>query len=56
VGIRDDKRVELLKKQVRAARAGDEGPWEDFTGDEEIAQDASGLADGQAVTVSAGKK
>jgi multidrug efflux pump subunit AcrA (membrane-fusion protein) len=52
LGIRDDKRVEVVKKQTRAAKSGDGGEWEDFTGGEDIAQDAAGLADGQAVTVS----
>jgi multidrug efflux pump subunit AcrA (membrane-fusion protein) len=56
LGIRDDKRVEVLKRQTRAAKVGDGGEWVDFTGDEEIAQDAAGLADGQAVTVSVEKK
>jgi hypothetical protein len=56
VGIHDDKRVEVLKQQTRAAKSGDGVEWADFTGAEEIAQDAAGLADGQAVTVSVGKK
>src|SRR5262249_41243024 len=56
VSIRDDKRVEVLKKQVRAAKPGDESPWEGFTGDEEFAQDAAGLTDGQAVTVAPAKQ
>jgi RND family efflux transporter MFP subunit len=47
VGFRDDKFVEVVKKQ----KASKEGRWEDFTGEEEIiATGAAALTDGQAVS------
>jgi hypothetical protein len=46
IGFRDSQYVEVVKK------TGKDGGWQDFTGMEEIAANATGLADGQAVTVS----
>jgi RND family efflux transporter MFP subunit len=61
VGLRgnepDNELVEVLKKQTNPAKAGDEARWEDLSGEEMIvAGDPSSLTDGQAITVSAGKK
>src|SRR5262249_17844970 len=40
VGLRgnepDNERVEVVKKQVKPSRAGEEAPWEDFSGEEVI--------------------
>ncbi len=50
VGVRDDKFVEVLKKQSKPAKAGEPEEWEDFTGTEEVVQgDLASLKDGQAV-------
>lgn len=46
VGASDGKSIEVLKK-----RAGLDEPWEEFTGDEEVIVNASGLTAGQAVMV-----
>ena len=53
VGSRNDQLVEVLKKQVSAAKPGEESRWGPFTGDEEVVRgELSGLKDGQAVSVS----
>ena len=45
--------VEVLKKQVKLSKPGQEKVWEDFTGEEEvITSNPSTLTDGQAVAVS----
>jgi HlyD family secretion protein len=50
VGFSDGRRIEVLKKQVRPAGPGSQSTWQDFTGEEIIAQDnLSQLAEGQAV-------
>jgi HlyD family secretion protein len=52
IGIRGDKWVEVLKKQVTVVDANTEAGWEDFSGNEEfITSGVAGLKDGQAVTV-----
>jgi RND family efflux transporter MFP subunit len=49
--------AEVLKKQTKPARPGEEGHWEDFTGDELIVtSDPAALSDGQAVKVAEGEK
>jgi RND family efflux transporter MFP subunit len=53
IGLRNDKLVEVLKKQVKPTKGSTEEAWEDITGQEKIIK--SGVADlknGQAVTVS----
>jgi RND family efflux transporter MFP subunit len=55
VGLRgnekDNELVEVLKKQTKPAKAGEEGQWEDFTGEETIVtSDAASLTDGQTVS------
>lgn len=50
VGARDGRAVEVMKKQAKAERPGEEGRWEDVTGDEEVvAAEAASLSDGQPV-------
>lgn len=52
IGLRAGNLVEVLEKQCRPAKAGEEGAWENFTGEEKIVQSSlSGLKDGQAVEV-----
>ena len=60
VGLRgnekDNELLEVLKKQTKPARAGQEGGWEDFTGEEVIVvSDPGALTDGQTVSSSTGK-
>jgi multidrug efflux pump subunit AcrA (membrane-fusion protein) len=55
VGVRDNQSVEVLKQQTRAAKEGEPGRWIDFTGQEEVVQNASGLSDGQTVQVNTAK-
>jgi RND family efflux transporter MFP subunit len=51
-GIKDGEWVEVLRKR----KPGDDGGWEAFTGEEVvITDDLSGLTDGQAVRVAAGR-
>jgi RND family efflux transporter MFP subunit len=53
LGLSGGGLVEILKKQVRPARAGEEKVWEDFTGEEKvITSNPSTLTDGQAMAVS----
>jgi multidrug efflux pump subunit AcrA (membrane-fusion protein) len=60
VGLRgnepDNELVEAVKKQTKAAKTGEQGQWEDFSGEEAIIAEPAGLADGQAVSVSSGNK
>jgi RND family efflux transporter MFP subunit len=61
VGLRgneqDNERVEVVKEQMKPAKAGEEAPWEDVSGEEVIvASDPSSLTDGQAVSVASGGK
>jgi HlyD family secretion protein len=52
IGIRGGDRVEVLKKQAKPVKAGGEGAWEDFTGEELVVQGNLGsLTDGQPVTI-----
>jgi multidrug efflux pump subunit AcrA (membrane-fusion protein) len=56
VGLRGPDLVEVVKKQTKPARPGEDVAWEDFTGEEIVAGEASSFADGQAVTPAAGGK
>jgi HlyD family secretion protein len=57
VGLRGGEWVEVLKKQTRPAKAGEEAGWEDFGGEEVIvASDAGSLSDGQTVSEGVEKK
>ncbi len=50
LGLRGGGLVEVLKKLVPAASPGEEGHWDEITGDEEIAAgDLASLADGQVI-------
>jgi multidrug efflux pump subunit AcrA (membrane-fusion protein) len=52
VGARAGQFVEVLKKQARPTKAGEEGTWEDFSGKETIVREqVPGLGDGQPVNV-----
>jgi RND family efflux transporter MFP subunit len=52
VGLRGGGLVEVIKKQVKAVHAGEEGRWEPITGEDMIvANDPELLHDGQAVQV-----
>jgi hypothetical protein len=47
----------VLRKQVRPTKAGEEGAWENFTGQEMVVRGTlSALSDGQSVTVVANDK
>jgi multidrug efflux pump subunit AcrA (membrane-fusion protein) len=51
VGYRDDRHVEVLRKQTRLAQDGQPARWEPFTGQEQVlAGDLSGVTDGQPVS------
>jgi multidrug efflux pump subunit AcrA (membrane-fusion protein) len=57
LGARGTDRVEVLKKQVRSAKVGEEGTWENFTGQEAVVRaNLFGLSDGQAVTLAPREK
>jgi RND family efflux transporter MFP subunit len=61
VGLRsnekDSELVEVMKKQTKPAKAGEEGQWEDFTGEEVIiVSDPASLADGQAINLPSSSK
>jgi RND family efflux transporter MFP subunit len=57
VGLRGTELVEVLKKQTKPAKAGEEARWEDFSGEEVIvATDPASVAGGQTVSVSPGNK
>src|SRR5207249_1574122 len=52
LGVRQGPRVQVLRKQAKAATPGESAVWEEFTGEENIVQEGVGsLADGQVVTV-----
>jgi multidrug efflux pump subunit AcrA (membrane-fusion protein) len=52
VGYRDDRNVEVLRKQTRPAQDGQPARWEPLTGQEQIlAGDLSEIADGQSIPV-----
>ena len=53
LGLSGGGLVEVLKKQVKLSKPGQEKVWEDCTGEEEvITSNPSTLTDGQAVAVS----
>jgi multidrug efflux pump subunit AcrA (membrane-fusion protein) len=54
IGLSGGKLIEVLKKRVKPSK-GSEDAWEDFTGQEEIVRDPTGLSDGQPVRA-AGKE
>jgi HlyD family secretion protein len=56
-GIRDGDTVEVLKKQMKPAKPGEEGVWEDLKGDEKIVlSNAESLKEGQEIpTPNSGK-
>jgi HlyD family secretion protein len=56
VGLRGGGLVEVLKKQVKSPSPGEEGRWEDVTGDDEVVGDPAGLGEGQPVRGAAEKK
>jgi RND family efflux transporter MFP subunit len=57
VGLRGNQFVEVLKKQMRPAKASEEAYWEDLGGEEVvIASDPASLTDGMAVSISKDKK
>ena len=56
IGARSNQLVEVLQKQIRGAKNGDEPRWEAFTGDEVVAERAAGLSDGQSVEVNQSSK
>jgi RND family efflux transporter MFP subunit len=49
IGLRGGDLVEVMKMQAKAPSSDAEGPWTDFTGQEEIVSNPSGLSDGQPV-------
>jgi multidrug efflux pump subunit AcrA (membrane-fusion protein) len=53
VGLQGGGLIEVLKKQTRLPSPGEEGRWENVTGDEEVADNPAGLSDGQAVRAAA---
>src|SRR5262249_27229423 len=57
LGARNAESVEVLRKQVKPAKAGAEAAWENFTEKEVVVRsDLGSLSDGQEVTVSPGKE
>jgi multidrug efflux pump subunit AcrA (membrane-fusion protein) len=53
-GSADGERIQMLKKQLRAAKPGQKPRWVDFTGKEVIVINGiKGLTDGLSVTVTA---
>jgi RND family efflux transporter MFP subunit len=61
IGLRGNEQgnelVEVLKKQTKPAKTGDEAHWEEFSGEEVIVgSNPASLTDGQAVSVSSGQK
>jgi RND family efflux transporter MFP subunit len=61
VGLRGSEpgseRIEIIKKQTKPARPGQDVPWEDWSGNEVIvASETGSLTDGQAVSVPGGKR
>jgi HlyD family secretion protein len=56
IGLTGGGLVEVQKKQVNAVSPGEEGRWEDITGDEEIVRNPANLSEGQAVQRSSDNK
>jgi multidrug efflux pump subunit AcrA (membrane-fusion protein) len=56
VGLRGGGLVEVIRKQVKGAGSAAEGQWQDFTGQEEVVSDPTGLSDGQSVQRSKSQK
>jgi multidrug efflux pump subunit AcrA (membrane-fusion protein) len=57
VGLQGSELVEVVKKQTKLAKAGEEGHWEDFSGSEEfVLTDPVSLSEGQIVNVDLAKK
>jgi RND family efflux transporter MFP subunit len=61
IGLRgnesDKELVEVLSKQMKSAKGGEDAHWEAFTGEEVVVgSDAASLTDGQVVSVSSGPK
>jgi multidrug efflux pump subunit AcrA (membrane-fusion protein) len=56
VGLRGSELVEVLNKRVRAVKAGEDGVWDDFTGDETIALEGANLTDGQTLQITSTNK
>jgi hypothetical protein len=57
VGISGEGLVEVLRKQTKPAKPGEEGTWEDLQGDEVIVEsNVASLKDGQAVQPASEKK
>jgi RND family efflux transporter MFP subunit len=57
VGLGGSELVEVVKKQTKPFKVGEEARWEELSGVEVIvATDLASLSDGQAVSVSVGKK
>jgi multidrug efflux pump subunit AcrA (membrane-fusion protein) len=57
LGARGTDRVEALRKWIKTAKSGEEGAWQDFTGEESVVRgNLAGLSDGQAVSVTPGGK
>jgi HlyD family secretion protein len=56
IGARDNRLVEVLKKQARPGQSAGEAKWEEFTGKEEVVETIpAGLHDGQPVQVAPSK-
>jgi multidrug efflux pump subunit AcrA (membrane-fusion protein) len=56
LGLSGNGLIEVLKKQIRAAKQGEKKAWENFTGEEEIIEgDLASLKDGQPIEVTTGK-
>ena len=57
VGMRGSELIEVLKKRTKPVKSGEEGEWEDITGEElVVASDIASLTDGQPVSAATGKK
>jgi RND family efflux transporter MFP subunit len=55
-GLHGSELVEVLKKQTKPAKAGEQAEWQEFTGEEIIvASGAGSMTDGQAISTSTGK-
>jgi hypothetical protein len=57
IGLRNDKLVQVSKKEVAATKGSTEEAWQDITGEEQIINSGvAELKDGQQVLVSASGK
>ena len=54
-GVRDDQRVEVLRRQTKPTTPGAGEKWQEFTGNEDVIVNPSGLTDGQPVRLSESK-